>query len=200
MAALHFGTRRTCRCSCRVAPARPREEKLAKRCWFWLRCEVCYSFLHSQHVCAGARLGYASPNLPLSHPLSLPTSRTLAHSLKISFSLVFRLFGIRFGFSSVDFMNLTLFGCGSLCRRQATGGAECLRHEGGVAGSKSRGQHLANSRRRPQSCRLCNIAGQILVNKQSYSNNYSKWLLRCCSTRKYATKMRPANAQHGRVY
>lgn len=46
MAALHFGTRRTCRCSCRVAPSRPRE-KLAKRCWFWLRCKVCYSFLHS---------------------------------------------------------------------------------------------------------------------------------------------------------
>lgn len=27
MAALHFGTRRTCRCSCRVAPARPRERE-----------------------------------------------------------------------------------------------------------------------------------------------------------------------------
>lgn len=104
----------------------PERGKLAKRCWFWLRCEVCYSFLHSQHVCAGARLGFASPNIPLPPP---PTSRTLAHSLKISFSLVFRLFGIRFGFSSVDFMNLTLFGCGSLCRRQATGGAECLRRE-----------------------------------------------------------------------
>lgn len=75
-------------------------------------------------------------------------------------------------------MNLTLFGCGSLCRRQATGGAVCLRRAEGVAGSKSRGQHLANSRRRPQSCRLCNIAGQILVNKQSYSNsnNNSKQL------------------------
>lgn len=77
----------------------------------------------------------ASPHpISLYHPISIspPATRTLAHSLKISFSLVFRLFGIRFGFSSVDFMNLTLFGCGSLCRRQATGDAECLRRERGA--------------------------------------------------------------------
>lgn len=127
MAALHFGTRRTCCCccwcGCSVEFPRRGQRKLAKRCCVWLRWKVCYSFCIAR-TCVRVLLAPTaichSLSCSLTPALSLSPAHSLAllHSLKISFSLVFRLFGIRFAFSSVDFMNLTLFGCGSLCRRR----------------------------------------------------------------------------------
>lgn len=64
MAALHFGTRRTCRCSCRVAPARPRERNLLSVAGFGCAAKYAIVFCIAS-TCVRVH-ALASP-----HPISL---------------------------------------------------------------------------------------------------------------------------------
>lgn len=189
MAALHFGTRRTCCCccwcGCSVELPRRGQRKVAKRCCVWLRWKVCYSFCIAR-TCVRVLLAPTaichSLSCSLTPALSLSPAHSLAllHSLKISFSLVFRLFGIRFAFSSVDFMNLTLFGCGSLCRRRRRQ-REARRAWSVAKVAASTWQAAADGLK----VAVCvTLPEQILVNKHSAAQQ------RGC-TRKYATKIRP---------
>lgn len=78
MAALHFGTRRTCRCSCRVAPARPKEGNLLSVAGFGCAAKYAIVFciastcvrvhaLASLHPIYHSRTPFPFPPLALLH-------------------------------------------------------------------------------------------------------------------------------------